>query len=230
MKIEKHYVEEEYVMNKKQKWEHYWEYYKWHTIVAIIILCTIVTTVIELMNKVEPDYILGFISPQYISDEVLDEMEEQISQYGLDINNDGEVITSIYFYQLDYDDTSAMENITANTTRLYADLSGDEVFIYIVDGINTYSHIIESGFEDVDGNLLESYSKTGVEADETLYGYAFADTQIFDGISYYGNDIYDYFGESRVMIVSDIHYEDSKDDVKQLYQDNLELYNKILEN
>lgn len=228
--VEKHYVEEKYVMNKKQKWEYFWEYYRWHVIVAVVIICAIINITLEISNKANPDYTIALISTSSVPEDTLEEMENEVAKYVSDINGDGDVEVSISLYQINYENTSDSENITANVTRLLAELSLDSTFIYIVDDLNYFSHLLEDAFVDENGNFLTSYNETGEEVDDTLYGFALSDSSIFEDITYVGVNIYDIFDNARVLILDESIFENKSDSVKEEYQQNIELYNKIAEN
>ena len=70
--------------------KHFWYYHKWHVFATLIALILIVTTVVQIVNRVEYDIEIAYYGGMYFTEELAQKLEEYLSQYIEDVDGNGE--------------------------------------------------------------------------------------------------------------------------------------------
>ena len=120
---------------RKEKWENFWFYYKKPIIIGIIVLIFVVLTFEPWRTRENPDYKIYLASPYFWNDSNLDTLEDSLEFFGEDLNGDGEVCIQITGYMIDQSvtDLDATENLQTYMTKLIADISLVDGFIFLLD-------------------------------------------------------------------------------------------------
>lgn len=89
---------------KQKKWENYWYYYKWHTIVGIVALLVIVYTVYDKVTYIKPDFEIDAVTDCGFSYNSADTIANSLASSGAldDINGDGKIKASVSYYTAGY--------------------------------------------------------------------------------------------------------------------------------
>ncbi len=107
-------------MTTKQKIEYIKDYYKWHIIIALLIVIAIVCTVVHFATKEEYDIRLFYAGEAYIGSDYADAVYS-LSDFGTDITGDGEV--KLLFDQFCYgglNDPQYLNTMTATLENMLA--------------------------------------------------------------------------------------------------------------
>ncbi len=73
----------------KDKFENYWYFYKWQTIISALILSVIVISSFQLFSKVKPDAFIMYVGPPNLTVKVKNTMSLTAEEYLTDYNGDG---------------------------------------------------------------------------------------------------------------------------------------------
>lgn len=113
--------------------ENFWYYNKWKIMISLILLVIITLFVTNLINRPKYD-ITVIMAGNYPFVSYYDHLEEVLSSYAQDINNDGksnvQIIPLIVFDELE---TDSPKSNSVNITKLTANLTLSDVVIYLVD-------------------------------------------------------------------------------------------------
>ena len=82
-------------MTFKEKLAHFWNYYKIHTIVTLVILGLIGVTVYQIASNEEYDLEIEFYGTRMVSEEQAAALEEYLKDYVDDIDGDGEKTVNV---------------------------------------------------------------------------------------------------------------------------------------
>lgn len=115
----------------KQKWENYWYYYKFHTIVSVFIIAVLTIGIVQMVTQVKPDYRIILCTSDYGAHDT-EKMREVLPVYGFDLNGDGTAVVSVEDCSFNQETMDA-NAIMANQTKVLAEIQMDGIFIYICD-------------------------------------------------------------------------------------------------
>lgn len=114
----------------KGKWENYWYHYKWHTVIGVAAAVVLGVLIKSIVTRDPPDYQVILGTQGSASQEAVDKLQSVLEQYGADVDGDGKVevqIDALYFAAND------PQMLSANATKLMANLSMSDVMLYIFD-------------------------------------------------------------------------------------------------
>ncbi|OQB13608.1 MAG: hypothetical protein BWY15_01683 [Firmicutes bacterium ADurb.Bin193] len=143
------------------KWiENYWYYYKVHTITGIVILFVIIVTLVECMNRIQPDTTVSYLGNISWTDEEIRSLELEFADYIDDVNGDG--IKSVFFSPFTIPDRVETPEQAALLQRAQLETIAGESFLYFMD--EHYFLLFEKQglFTDISGI---------VGGDEPVYAY-----------------------------------------------------------
>lgn len=127
------------LVTKKDKWKNFWFYHTKHVIVGICIAALIGGGIYSVVTKVEPDYVIAFLTDNsYTPPECVSELEGKIVPYAKDLNGDGQVKVKVETYDLALGAGAANVDPqlqTANMVRLSGDVQTNKSVIFILDSI-----------------------------------------------------------------------------------------------
>lgn len=79
----------------KGRWENFWYHHKWKVIGTVAFLVIGVYMLFHTLSRTEPDYMICMVSMQGVNPYADARLEEILTQYGEDLNGDGEVRVEI---------------------------------------------------------------------------------------------------------------------------------------
>ena len=128
---------------KKTTLNNFWFYYKKHLMIGLAVLLVLVYLGIQKLHTDEPDYHIGLVRSDPLSEEALHELETGFTAAGSDLNGDGQVLVQIHSYYVDLADDS--ENAGVNNAEavqaLDADLIGNVSGIFLLEDVDTFQRI-----------------------------------------------------------------------------------------
>lgn len=133
-------AEATYQMTWRQRVENAWFYYKWHVIGSAFAIVLITLFVHDIVTNVSPDYQLAVMTPNYLSDEVTQKLEQALLPLVDDLNGDGKTLVTVVTYQMAVPgaQTASAPVVDPNmqmaaTTRMAADAQMIESLLFITD-------------------------------------------------------------------------------------------------
>ena len=115
----------------KEWWNNYWFYYKWHTIAGVVALALIIGTIVEVVNRVNPDIDIMIASQYMFSDEQLEAIKAGVSDVISDINNDDLKTVQIMSLNTSLEPKDEMQ--AAAREKLYLEFAAGDSFIFFMD-------------------------------------------------------------------------------------------------
>lgn len=116
----------------KKKLANFWYYYKIHTIVAVIAVICVAFMVKQCADRIKPDMEVTIISSSVVlSDQKVSDIENMLSKYTDDINNDGRKVVSCTYLNMNQNQDAQM--LYALQAKLMAEIAGSDTALYITD-------------------------------------------------------------------------------------------------
>ena len=115
----------------KEWFTNYWFYFKWHTIAVLFVLILVVSTIVEVVNRENPDYQIGLVAAFPFAEEFKGELKEKLEISIDDINNDDKKI--VQFLDVTTSAAPQDEMQMAASQKLFLEFSAGDTFIYIMD-------------------------------------------------------------------------------------------------
>lgn len=163
---------------KKQKWENFW-YYNTRKVIAIsIAVAMVVGLFYSIFSKTKADYTIGIVAAKNLDSSVINMLEEQLSEYGKDLNGDGIVYVAVNNCSIGDGNTSGMYSgmqSQVGSVRYYSDLNNGDSMIWLHDEIGYYST------DDKNDPLFKKIFKG-----ENPSSLSVEDVKAFDAISFEG--------------------------------------------
>ena len=119
----------------KKKLEHIWYYFKWYFAVGVMILSVVLSFISERAAMVEPDWKIGLVTRQYVTEEEREALAVRFCDILPDRDGDGETLVNVMFYQYDGNTMEAGDTASfmASAVQLAADLQNRESVYYLTD-------------------------------------------------------------------------------------------------
>ena len=128
----------------KEWWEYFWDYYKWHTIAAIVVLTVIISTVTECANRVHYDLQLDFISNETLTTDAQEALIALMEKNIDDVTENGR--NEAYVTYIDMGERNDPQYVQAMRTKYAVELGSTEAFLFLVSR--------EYADELIDGEIL----------------------------------------------------------------------------
>jgi len=123
---------EEKIMTFKQKFENYWYYYKYHTLLGAFFAVVLVLVIVQFATRVEPDYqVILCVGESNAATIDVDQLGREMARYGRDLNGDGRVVVSVS--NASFKEDAADGYTTTMRAKVVTELLNANVFIYICD-------------------------------------------------------------------------------------------------
>ena len=138
-------------MTFTQRIKHFWDYYKIHTIVTLVVLMLIGVTVYQVVSNKEYDLPIEFFGEKMITDEQAAALESYLKDYVDDIDGDGEVTVHLTR-------TGSLSQMGAagyGSIKFTAELAAGQYQIFILD--EDLYNSLKSGNSGEDEMLIESF-------------------------------------------------------------------------
>ena len=208
----------------KEWWDYFWTYYKWHTLIIVLVICMVTGTIYGKMTAEKFDITLTYAGKGSVPQEISEVIEEKLSPLCPDIDQNGE--PNLLFQQFNLANAeSDPEYAMAMTTKLQMTFGEDEAYIYILDEDLAKAYMGETAdscvFAPVDDWLTEDINNPEfLSAHGKNYGVKLTDCKLLNES---GAD----FSERYLFI----RYYPRKDQIKRQldgYKGAIQLANKIL--
>ena len=124
-------------MTRRQKWDNFWFYHKWHVIIGVAAALMAGLLVKDVVTKVEPDYTIGVLTTQslpYSADETLG---EKLATLCDDRNGDGKVEVQVLEYWITEDAIDPNTQM-AMITKLMGDMQTGESMLFLTDDVAVF--------------------------------------------------------------------------------------------
>lgn len=161
---------------KRKNWLHY---HKWHFVVGAVVVALVASFVVEMLQKVEPDFTVAYYGQYYLDFGKEEEMEQLLESLVTDRNGDGKVHVQISSYVINEEDPNAY----AQQVALVGDMTVGNSDIFLVADPESAQE--QYGlFYQADGTVPED-----TERAETVLNYAWSDCPAVSSLDL-GMDLY----------------------------------------
>lgn len=130
--------------------KNFWFYYKKHLLIGFSVLLVLVYLGVQKLNTDKPDYHIGLVRSNPLSEEELLDLENFFTAAGSDLNGDGQVLVQIHSYYVDLADDSDNAGVrNAEVVQaLDADLIGGISGIFLLEDVDTFQRITDGILSD----------------------------------------------------------------------------------
>ncbi|MBR1969771.1 MAG: hypothetical protein IKA17_05405 [Clostridia bacterium] len=212
----------------KKWWNYFWEYYKIHTIVVLVIIVAVASTIYSKVNEPKYDLTICYAGASIFDEQTEENIRKEASKITPDVNENGESLCDFYQMSFSIEDKSGdvmmdEEYTRAMHTKMQLSLAGDEIYIYILDK----SHLEFYATEKMD-HCPFAPLKNWLEKDYKFSRYSVEGEDI--AISLEGNQFLKKNGIDSTDKYLVMRYYPRKDQKKQLegYKAAVKLANEIL--
>lgn len=164
----------------KEWWEYFWDYYKLHTIAAVIVLIVIISSVVECARKVNYDLQIDYISENPVTSDAISALTPLIEENIDDVTGNGK--NEAFVTYLDMGDRSDPQYTEAMYTKFSVEMGYTESFVFLVS--KKYADILtEAGAFEEAKNWCNKPSYDG-------YCVSLADCAVLKELGIDTNDLY----------------------------------------
>ncbi len=117
----------------KEWWKNFWFYYKWHLLVGILVIVVIAGTVIDAVNRVDPDIYILFSGEYMLTEEDSAILKERVESTITDVNGDGKILAQFIQIPLKLDSEKVDETTAASNVQMQTQFVTGEQHIYVLD-------------------------------------------------------------------------------------------------
>jgi len=114
----------------KDRWAHFWYYYKVHVTVGVIALVIIGWAAVETVNRVVPDLTVGLYVNGFVSEEYIGELKARI-EASISTEDEPRIVE---ISSLTYDTKVMDEMAMAVMQKFMAEVATGKCMLYVVDG------------------------------------------------------------------------------------------------
>lgn len=188
-------------MSFKEKRENFWYYYKWHTLIGILVILVVVYAVKTSVGSKENDLFMVYVSDMVVNSDSSDMLEKDLKDNDIlkDVNGDGEKVfyldTMIVSMEDNNNDMAVMQKLQ----------------VYMMAGEQSLMLVHKYIPEDYDG-AFEDISAYASEDDVTYTG---ADGKV-TAISVEGNSYLEKLGFNTENLYIAIHARTEKQEKKHV--------------
>jgi len=115
----------------KEKRKNWWYYHKGYLLIAVIAVALVAYAIFSVAAQPKPDYSVVVLSSFSLPDEVAAALEEHLSRYADDRNNNGKAEVKVVNYT--FSDISSPEANQASFIRFAGDAENGDSIIYLCD-------------------------------------------------------------------------------------------------
>lgn len=115
----------------KEKRKNWWYYHKGYLLIAVTAVAVVAYAVFSAATQPKPDYSVAVLSSFSLPDEVTSALEEHLSHYADDRNNNGKAEVKVISYT--FSDMSSPEANQASFIRFAGDAENGDCMIYLCD-------------------------------------------------------------------------------------------------
>ncbi len=178
----------------KEWWEYFWEYYKIHTIVIVAIIVAVAVTVYQSVTAPKYDFFMTYTSMYPIPEENAAALTDKLSEYVVDINDNGEKLPCLYQYVFSNDEIDA-QYLSAMISKLQLEFVTDDtmLFIFSEDKAQYFfdSDMMDGAFQPVN-NWLDSRVDDSLlfNSGNNSYAVSLRESKLLKDLGIYREDLY----------------------------------------
>lgn len=116
----------------REWWKYFWDYYKVHTIVTVILVAAVALTVYSKVTAPKYDLTLCYAGASVLNEQTEEAIRKEASKITPDVNESGDSLCDFYQMSFPVDDLKD-EFAMAMHTKMQLSLAGDEIYLYILD-------------------------------------------------------------------------------------------------
>ncbi len=181
-------------MSFRKKWDNYWYYHKWHTVIGAILIVFVFMTAYQMMTRTVYDnsVVVAGNVPATLSD--LEGFESDIIHCFKDTNKDGEININTTFVPFggNIDSVDEAEMALVYPQQLQALIAADDANIFIV----TEDILIDYGKANAFADVTDVQKELGISDCKYKNGILITDKNLIDKLQLY-SDV-DYYIAVRV--------------------------------
>lgn len=133
---------------KGQRWAHYWNYYKVHTIVGGFILILTISLIRDVFFQEKPDLVVTVASTKYFTTECDEELSRVLTSYARDYNGNNHKYIDKYQVTMSTEANADMQMVMASQTKLIAQFQNTDAAIFLLDQ-DIYDYLRSDEEEDL---------------------------------------------------------------------------------
>ena len=130
---------------KGKRWEHYWNYYKVHTIVGAFVLILLIMLIKDVFFQEKPDLVVTVASTRYFTTESNEELSKVLSGYARDYNGNRHKFVD------NYQVTMSTE---ANADKLIAQFQNTDAAVFLLDQ-DIYDYLRSDEEDDLYADMID---------------------------------------------------------------------------
>lgn len=164
----------------KKKWNNYWYYYKWHTLVGVFIIIVLIVSIKSCMTRINPDIQIMLRTNFFIPEESVNKMENALAPYCKDYNGDGKTVVFINNIYISEDNPAMLEMKRTNEQKVMVLLaSGDTPIIFgnkdYIDSLNEQFPLFKTeSMSNENSNIIklndfEFMKQNSIELEDDIY-------------------------------------------------------------
>lgn len=122
---------------RRERWNNWWDYnLKWVLVFGLIAAFFAYSFIGQYFFTTHPDYNVAVVAPYFLPQDTVDALEQQLAQYGSDLNGDGQVAVTVNVYTVSYGSETESETdaylAMAGTTKMASDVQGSLSSVFIL--------------------------------------------------------------------------------------------------
>lgn len=139
---------------KGKRWEHYWNYYKVHTIVGAFVLLLLAMLIRDVFFQEKPDLVVTVASTKYFTTESNEELSRVLSSYARDYNGNGHKYVDNYQVTMSTEANADMQMVIASQTKLIAQFQNTDAAVFLLDQ-DIYDYLRSDEEDDLYADMTE---------------------------------------------------------------------------
>jgi len=148
----------------RSKWENFWYYYKMHVIAGIFVAVVLAMSLKDCANNITPDVNISYVGSGYMTEEVVQEFKDKLSDVIIDVNGDEK--KEILFQVLTITDEKSEANFVVQQ-KAVAEMAVGDTKLYLLDKESYQIFGTQGAFEPLD-DIAEKYG-ISAETDPDLW-------------------------------------------------------------
>lgn len=147
--------EEVHVLTKDEKRRNWWDYHKWHVVIAIVLTVCVVDILWNVLGigQAEPDYSIAYVGSTPLSEETAEALRSGFAALSPDLNGDGKVTVELQQYvSANTGDSDSLYYAQAAQVQLVADVEDCRSYFFLLEDPAGFQKAT-SALRNLDGSL-----------------------------------------------------------------------------